>query len=290
MRTKCEVRFLKAEGTGNDFLFIDARTDRSPSGSFLLSGQLVKRSELAKAICDRHFGVGADGLVFVESRDALLAWDFYNSDGSVAEMCGNATRCMGRWVERACEVSAAEFQTKRGLVKVSATAFDVVSRLDFVTAETKQIEFMTEGRSAHAYLVDTGVPHAVVLIDDISQARSAGAVIAALRFHPSAGSAGANVTFLEKPKGAGGLFKTVTFERGVEGFTLSCGTGVLAAAAVGLQMAERELGKAPLLTARVQTPGGELQVVFGPRFEGVELRGPARVICEGSFKFDLPHC
>jgi diaminopimelate epimerase len=238
------LRVYKLVATGNDFVFIDARQDLpAPFAS-------ADRAFLARKICDRHFGVGADGLVFVEGKGSL-SWDFYNSDGSHAEMCGNATRCMGRWADLVMTSPEVEFTTVAGMVRTKKAAGLIASELPFVKAEVKQFSFGSN-QKREAFLVNTGVPHAVVDIDSIERAAADREALSALRFHPFTGARGANVTFLETCSQT--EFRTVSFERGVEGFTLSCGTGVLAAAAVGLSRA----GGA--MDAKLETPGGKLTV------------------------------
>jgi diaminopimelate epimerase len=262
--------FSKIVGTGNDFVFIDARVALPASFAAL------DRAELVRRLCDRHFGVGADGAVFVETTNQAdhLRWDFYNSDGSIAEMCGNATRCMGRWAERHLCAREVRFETLAGLVHAKCDGAMVASELPFVHARMTEIEFEAAGRKRIAHLVNTGVPHVVYAIEDIQQAASCQEEIRALRFHPAAGPRGANVTFLavHGPQ----KFSTVTFERGVEDFTLSCGTGVIAAAAVGLSAS----GKS---SAKLETPGGSLEVQFGANLHGVVLKGPADLVFVGQF-------
>jgi diaminopimelate epimerase len=252
----------KLVATGNDFIFVDAR--KALPSAFAS----VERAVFARKICDRHFGVGADGLVFVEDKGGL-SWDFYNSDGSHAEMCGNATRCMGRWANLIVGVPGVEFMTAAGLVRTKIEANLIASELPFVKADIKQFSFGGD-KKREAFFVNTGVPHAVVDIDSISRAADDREALSALRFHPITGLRGANVTFLETISKT--EFRTVTFERGVEGFTLSCGTGVLAAAAVGLSRA----GGA--MDAQLETPGGKLTVHYGLGFKGVTLTGPAELI------------
>jgi diaminopimelate epimerase len=264
----------KIVGTGNDFVFIDAR---SP-----LPAEFASRSrpELVRQICERHFGIGADGVVFVEpgTSAASLAWDFYNSDGSEAEMCGNASRCMGRWAQKRLGLKSVVFQTKAGAVRAVGEGENIESHLNYMKLRFDVLEYEVGGIRKVADFVNTGVPHAVVRLDRIEDARSAKADIDALRFHPAAGPRGTNVTFYAPDyapytSGAPASFQTVTFERGVEGFTLSCGTGVLAAAAIGL----RGTG---FNEAKLTTPGGPLQVSYGQNFEGAVLKGPANFLFE----------
>jgi len=257
----------KLVATGNDFLFIDAREPLQKEFG------VMPRAELAKRLCDRHCGIGADGVVFVESGSALgrLKWDFHNSDGSTAEMCGNATRCMGRWAQVHLTLNEVVFETVAGLVRAKVEGEMVRSELSFASTPFvfREIRFEAKGAGRTAFLIDTGVPHAVVDIDDLARAEAKGDAVRALRFHPDAGLKGANVTFLET---RGPFeFRTVTFERGVEGFTLSCGTGVLAAAAIGLS---RSGG----MSADVIAPGGRLKVQYDPGRNGVALTGPAKFL------------
>lgn len=262
-----ELVVTKLVGTGNDFLFVDARA--TLPGRFAS----VPRAELVQRLCDRHFGLGSDGAVFVEKTQAGYRWDFFNTDGSYAEMCGNATRCFGRWANLKLGLNEIEFETLVGQVKVTIEHDEVTSYLGFVSAELKLLKLPIGTHELPVYFTNTGVPHFVVKVDQLEEAQVAGDVIQALRFHPSAGPRGSNVTFLEVV--AAHKFKTVTFERGVEDFTLSCGTGVLAAAAVGLQ-----LGGSLELEADVTTPGGELKVKYGPGFKTVWLTAPAIEVFE----------
>lgn len=274
---------MKLVGTGNDFLFIDAR--QALPGEF---GR-VSRAEIVRRLCDRHFGLGADGVVFVESAADHFRWDFYNTDGSHAEMCGNATRCFGRWAALVLGRSRIKFETLAGHVTVSVgggeagadlQSTNVSSFLDFVSAHPKLMHLKAAGREVAVYWIDTGVPHFVAKVDSIATAQKDLDIIQALRFHEDGGPRGANVTFL-KVNGPTS-FETVTYERGVEDFTLSCGTGVIAAAAVGLQMARQTaLGpESRFLEADVAAPGGRLRVRFEPGFEGVTLIGPAVKVFE----------
>lgn len=277
---------MKLVGTGNDFLFIDAR-DALP-GEFAS----MDRADIVRKLCDRHFGLGSDGLVFVEQVDGRYRWDFYNTDGSHAEMCGNATRCLGRWAQLKLNLSTIEFQTLAGHVEVKVEGANMSSYLDFVAAHPQYLRLTVAGREADTFWLDTGVPHLVLNVDSIDDAKKDLEMIRALRFHAEGGPRGANVTFL-KVLGPTS-FETVTYERGVEDFTLSCGTGVVAAAAVGLQLHEliaaepktnREESFVPLasqatLLATVKTPGGELNVRFEENFDGVTLTGPALKVFE----------
>lgn len=256
----------KIVGTGNDFLFIDAREAKT-------AVPRERRSALAMRVCDRHFGVGADGLVFIEpgSTGSDLAWDFYNNDGSVAEMCGNASRCLGRWAQIKLGLERVSFDTMAGRVRTEVSAQDdqISAMIDYLKIEFKELEFQLGGKKLSATLLNTGVPHAIFELEKIEHARDAMDVIQALRFHPQAGARGTNVTFVARKDP--NEFDTVTFERGVEDFTLSCGTGVLAAAAVKLRA---KSGSQPA-QLKLSTPGGRLAVSYGQNWSGAVLKGPA---------------
>lgn len=281
---------MKLVGTGNDFLFIDGRA--SLPGEFALS----TRPEIVRRLCDRHFGLGSDGLVFVESANSRYSWDFYNTDGSHAEMCGNATRCFGRWASLKLGLSEIEFTTAAGQARVTVEGDTVSSFLNFVSAHPKFQRLKThDGRDVGVFWVDTGVPHFVAKVPSIENARKNLESIRELRFHPFGGPRGSNVTFLEVLGPA--KFKTVTYERGVEDFTLSCGTGVIAAAALGLQLAAADGPSVALdaeqaeLEADVEAPGGHLRVRFEKNFEGVTLMGSAVKVYETELDADIlrPH-
>ncbi len=264
MKGLCVQKFV---ATGNDFLFVDARMGL-PSAF-----EKQSRPELVRRLCDRHFGIGADGLIFVEGGEhpTHMRWDFYNCDGSAAEMCGNATRCFGRWAFRTLNLSKVELETQPGRILIETDAREVVSHLHYLEVSFEPLAANVDGVKRNAVLINTGVPHAVVEIEDIKCARREEKLIRELRFHPQAGPKGANVTFLSRM--GGNVFSTVTFERGVENFTFSCGTGVLAAAAVGLKDASAR-------KAVLHSPGGVLEVEFGEDWKGARLRGPARFLFE----------
>lgn len=263
--------FQKIQATGNDFVFVNATTP--PAGLFAK----VSRASLARKICHRHYGVGADGLVFISTSGSRLKWDFFNNDGSTAEMCGNASRCVGRWASFNLGLSEVELETQPGLIRIEVFGSEIVSHLDYLKLTFSVLNYEIESEKREAKLVNTGVPHAVVEVNEISQARDRMGDVLALRFHPGSGLRGANVTFVEKVSPQ--EFKTVTYERGVEGFTLSCGTGVLAAAAVGL--IDSKNGDFNKKEAIVTTPGGRLNVSFETNWSGATLKGPAQIVFDG---------
>src|SRR5476651_10869 len=214
--------FVKMSGAGNDFVVIDNRALNHP----------LTREQIAR-LCDRHFGVGADGLLAVEPADqgaADFRMRYYNADGGEAEMCGNGARCFARFVHPLRRVNAEQvrFLTPAGLitgeyvgdeVRISLTApieVKLHQRADFGWGE---IEY---------HSMNTGVPHVVVYVPDAAQAE----VIAhgrAIRHSPIF-PRGTNVNFVQLTDASKLIVRT--YERGVEDETLACGTGVVASALV----------------------------------------------------------
>jgi len=263
------VDFTKMNGAGNDFVLIDNR-----AGKIALDAAKITR------LCDRHAGVGADGVILLiscQSGKADWAWDFYNNDGSPAEMCGNGARCFARFIQRLTSVQEkVSFETKAGVISAQFHGETVTVNLtaprDF---RLNQLVALKSGKvSLHS--VDTGVPHAVLFTDDADQAmvQPLGAEI---RNHPHFAPRGTNVNFAQLL--APGSLRVRTYERGVEGETLACGTGVTATALVA---AELHHFPSPI-RLRVQS-GAELQVSFnrdGARFTDVRLTGPADFVFDG---------
>jgi len=241
------VPFYKLQGCGNDFVAIDNRVLRLPR-------ELM--AEWARRICPRAFGVGADGLFFLElaapGSGADVLWHFYNADGSRAEMCGNASRCAGR-LSHALEIAgerhvlltdagpvAIAVDAGAGLVKVQLTA-----PRDMALHTTLSVL----GHDTVVHFVNTGVPHAVILVDKAEVADVAG-MGRAVRFHEHFAPAGANVNFVQMVDRGRTLMRT--YERGVEAETYACGTGACAVQVVlhALGLAEAELANT--------TTGGEV--------------------------------
>ncbi|MBI4422982.1 MAG: diaminopimelate epimerase [Elusimicrobia bacterium] len=254
------IRFEKLSGAGNDFVLLDGRrAGARPTPA------------LARRLCDRKEGVGADGLLVVTRRSGRPHDVVYlNADGSRA-FCGNGTRCAAWWLSLGGAGRVLELRTDQGLVEARIVGKGRV-RISMPPARRLRLglELRAAGRSWTAHAVDTGVPHAVVLARDLA-AFPVAAVGAALRRHRAFGKAGANVDFAvaEGPRQAG----VRTYERGVEAETLACGTGAVAAAVV-----LEALGKAALPVS-VRTRGGRLTVSRG---EGrLWLEGPARVAFQG---------
>jgi diaminopimelate epimerase len=261
-----EFPFLKMHGAANDFVVVDHRRP------FLAEplGELVRR------LCDRRRGVGADGVLLLESDpEHDYAMRYFNADGGDADYCGNGARCLARLalelgLGRGGEV---RFRSPAGIQSAKRTGdgtFEV--RFGRVAApERRGVE--AAGRRFDGWWVMAGVPHFVVEVERVAEVPLA-EWGAALRRDPGWGPAGANVDFLE-PRGAGRAAMR-TYERGVEGETLACGSGAIACgmtrAAAGAESAE------------IVTAGGDVLSVrwtkAGEHFE-VWLEGPAEIAFTG---------
>ncbi|HWQ90111.1 MAG TPA: diaminopimelate epimerase [Clostridia bacterium] len=261
--------FTKMNGAGNDFILVDNRPL-----------QFKPTREQIVRLCDRHRGVGADGLILwvpCASGKAEWAWMFYNSDGSTGEMCGNGARCFARFVQaRSGKQEGLTFETEAGVIRAEFSK-------DLVTVNLTEPRELHLGQTiplaggpATIHSLNTGVPHAVWFVPDADKAmvQQLGAEI---RSHPHFGPRGTNVNFAQVL--GPGLIRVRTFERGVEGETLACGTGVTATALIASQVHRFDSPVA------VRVLGGEeLQVSFrrqGERFVDVRLTGPAEFVFTG---------
>jgi len=269
------VEFCKMTGTGNDFILIDNRRAR-------LAPALTPT--LAKALCCRRRSVGADGLIVLSPSqrvDAALGkidfrWDFFNADGSSAEMCGNGGRCAARFaVGIGLAGPELVFDTLAGPIRAWVGRQTVTLELTPPTGWYDDLRLEIGGRTTTIHGVNTGVPHAVVPVDDLSSAdvKNWGREI---RFHRHFAPAGTNVNFIAARHGR---LEVRTYERGVEDETLACGTGAVASAL----MAGR-LGwlKSPI-TVAVRS-GEKLTIHFSQDESGVRqvrLEGAADHVYDG---------
>ncbi len=270
-----QIDFTKMHGAGNDFVVID-----NLDHSIRLSTAQIS------FLCDRHFGVGADGLLLLEPADSDAvdaAMIYYNADGSRAEMCGNGARCFARFaLERHLgSGDAIRFTTDAGVV--AAETIDGAYRIELTPPTDLILERSIELQdgSTQIHSVNTGVPHAIRFVDDVDRV-DLRAIGAEIRFHRDFAPAGTNVNIAHLE--ADGLVRIRTYERGVEDETLACGTGVTA---VGIAA---HLIRGLPLPVRVRVAGGfVLQVDFvrkGDRIREVTLTGPATSVFQG--RIELP--
>jgi diaminopimelate epimerase len=263
------IPFVKMSGTGNDFILIDNRLP-------LIAPEDM--SALAAAVCRRKFSVGADGLILLEpSEQADFCWQFFNADGSTAEMCGNGARCAARFAfMQGIAPKKMRFETLAGIIEAEISGSEVAVKMtEPVNLRLRQIiEVNNEPLEMHS--INTGVPHAVVFVDNIDETdvRGLGRTI---RRHHAFAPAGVNVNFVQQ---RGNAFKVRTYERGVEDETLACGTGAAASAIIAAL-----LGQAAPPVEIITSGGDRLSISFAAEDNGkvhsVHLKGPARMIYAG---------
>jgi diaminopimelate epimerase len=274
------AKIFKLSGTGNHFLLIDLRKSSSSHKN---------RSQIAKVLCDPYNSIGADGLVFIEkSHCASLRWDFYNADGSNAEMCGNAARCVGRYImlhPGNLHGSVFTIETRAGVIKVitpkisrqkPGQSVPVMVEMPRISEYLPGSKLKFRNRLLTFDTINSGVPHAVIRsqlhlgsMDDTTKiVDNLGEIVNKVRALTQFKRSGINVTFYWHKKQ--NSIDSLTFERGVQGYTRACGTGAIAAATSYLS---GHPGK-----VRVRVPGGVLHVNL--RGGLPKLSGPARYIAE----------
>lgn len=258
MNFDTEIPFFKYQGTGNDFVLVDNRKEKFPEGDTLL----VQR------ICDRRFGIGADGLILLENDEGSdFRMVYYNSDGNQSSMCGNGGRCIVAFAKELGIISdKAIFNAVDGLHE---------AEIDGDTIVLKMIDVHSIRNQPKYSFLDTGSPHHVQLVSNLDE-MDIQLEGAKLRYGIY-GQGGSNINFVEQVNGES--FKVRTYERGVEGETLSCGTGVTA---VALAMFHGK--KTTSKEVNVHTKGGDLKVTFeasNDSYSSIMLSGPAKLVFKG---------
>lgn len=254
-----QINFYKYQGAGNDFILIDNRNK-----TISLSNEQIE------ILCDRRFGIGADGLMLLEHESGYdFRMVYYNADGRESSMCGNGGRCISM------------FAKKLGIIKDKAKFIAVDGphqaeiKEDWVSLEMKNVDDIEQGDDY--FYLDTGSPHYVKFVEDIEnfpvveEARK-------IRYNARFSEKGTNVNFAERREHE---MVVRTYERGVENETLACGTGVTA---VSLVAALKGISTEPE-ACKILTPGGRMQVRFKKdphnHFHSVWLEGPAVFVFEG---------
>ncbi len=255
------IEFEKYHGTGNDFIIIDNRH----AALTLSTGQIA-------ALCNRRFGIGADGLMILTEREGYdFSMTYYNSDGKESTLCGNGGRCMTAFARSLGLVHGqARFLAIDGehVCRIGETPDGVVYTLKMRDTRIARVE--NDG-----IFLDTGSPHFVRFVSDARKSDVVGEG-RLLRFDTRFSPGGCNIDFVSPVEG--GLFVR-TYERGVEEETLSCGTGVTAAALAEAFRTNQDPGH-----VHVETPGGFLSVSFTrsqDRFTNIWLEGPAVFVFRG---------
>ncbi len=266
------LEFDKMQGAGNDFILIDNRDGKVPDQA---------KRDLVVKYCHRRLGIGADGMIFVQNDPEFdFAWDFYNSDGSIAEMCGNGARCVARYANK---IGAAGetmvFRSIAGPIRAQLTNRGSKVQLTNVQLPSAPLNVPVDDKTLDIWFLNTGVPHAVIQVDDLDklEVKKLGA---AIRNHQQFAPSGTNVNFISLHDGD--KLSIRTYERGVEDETLACGTGSVASSII----AGCYLGKSSPVTA-VTRSGEELVIHFsrqGGQIVDVFLEGGATLVFSGSFE------
>jgi diaminopimelate epimerase len=283
-------RFWKMTGSGNDFVFVDGRADGALE---------FAQADVIRRICARGTGVGADGLVILkapESEDADLAIVYYNADGSLASLCGNATLCTARLgvLLGAVDQHGFGLETGSGVVRARVRVTDGVPEFDLPPIDAIQAELAgipRQGSEQRLGFATAGIPHVVIQVPNVAEAD----VVDRGRSvrHDRSLADGANVNFVSRfvsragvaigaaTEGTTGPWQIRTYERGVEGETLACGTGSVATAVL-LREWEEAGDDVELETASGQILGVRLSVSADGR-RLASLRGEGRLVFEGAF-------
>lgn len=222
---------------------------------------IFEQKKIARKICSTS---PADGFIFLNFNDGHYSWNFYNNDGSDAEMCGNATRCVGHFIKNNLQLEdhLFELQTMAGLIEITSLNLEKFQiRMTSITEKFHPIYFYC----------DTGVPHIVIDFADFKNFKSHKDFCKNLRFHPDFLPRGTNVTLISKTSDPN-VLNAVSYERGVEDFTQACGTVAMAAAYFNYK-------KNNQTETTVQMPGGNLEMNL-TQLNQPKMTGPAVLIGE----------
>jgi diaminopimelate epimerase len=258
-----ELEFYKYQGTGNDFVMIDNRSNSFPK----------ENTQLVAHLCDRRFGIGADGLILLDTDAATdFRMVYYNSDGNLSSMCGNGGRCLVAFAKKLNIIqNETTFTATDGLHYATVGADGIVSLQMIDVAEIKNTQDYS--------FLNTGSPHHVQLVDDLEHfnVKENGA---AIRYGDLYGQQGSNINFVTKIDDA--TFSLRTYERGVEDETLACGTGATAVA-----IAMNATGQTNSNEINLNVEGGKLAVSFDiedGKYTNVFLKGPAEFVFKGTIQ------
>lgn len=255
-----QLQFDKYQGTGNDFVLIDNR-----SGNIKLSTAQIA------FLCDRRFGIGADGLMLLEHAEGYdFRMVYYNADGNESTMCGNGGRCIVAFAKKLGVVG-----NNASFIAIDGAHTATVNEDNTISLQMQDVQEIILGEGYTE--LNTGSPHYVVFVEDVKATdvfNTGRSIRNSERYQPK----GINVNFVQRL--ADGGIHVRTYERGVEDETYSCGTGVTAAAIAASSNATGHT------STNIKTPGGNLQVSFDKKdannIVNVILRGPATYVYSGS--------
>lgn len=267
-----KLPFTKMHGAGNDFVLIDNRKHQV----CLTSAQISK-------LCDRHYGIGADGLLLVElsKNRGDFRMRYYNSDGQEAEMCGNGARCFARYAQRISRSKQETFalETRSGIIQSTLLGKNVETQMSDPTDYVLR-ELQVTGTREVVHFLNIGVPHVVIFVESVGDIdiSSRGAE---LRSQTSFTPSGTNVNFAQVL--SDNHLRIRTYERGVEAETLACGTGA-AACALSYHLQNQSVSSPIDVTVK---GGDTLRVIFesSPKLHNVRVRGPASFVFDGEIDF-----
>lgn len=265
-----EIPFSKYSGCGNDFILINNR-----DSSLRLNEKTIVN------LCDRNRGIGADGVIFLENGKGIsdFRMRIFNRDGREAEMCGNGLRCLGQFIyELGFEKKPYQIETKERTLKIELIDDLIKAEMGDAIDLKLDISLKLEENPLSCYSLNTGVPHAVIFVEDIHQVQVS-TLGQKIRHHEQFSPAGTNANFVERK--AGNQIAIRTFERGVEGETLACGTGAAASAISACQKWNMEQ---PIEV--VFSSGEKLEITFtreGTAFTQITQTGPALKTFHGVF-------
>ena len=257
------LNFYKYQGAGNDFVLIDNRKNTVNNHN----------KEQVSLICNRRFGIGADGLMLLNSHAEYdFEMKYYNADGNLGSMCGNGGRCIVAFAKQLGII-----QNETTFLAVDGPHYaKIADKEGWVNLQMIDVETITQ--TENAFTLNTGSPHYVVLQPNLEDfdVYTAGKKI---RNSPLFLAKGINVNFVEEK---GDEYAVRTYERGVEDETFACGTGVTAVA-LAMAKLKNQLGEH---TTKIKTLGGALEIKFifdGQKFKDVFLCGPAKAVFQGQF-------
>ena len=263
-----KINFTKMVASGNDFVITELKIKNS---------KLKNLRDLAKNICDRKYGVGADGLLLLEkTKKADIKMRIFNADGSEAAMCGNGARCVALWSKS----KVLTIETKAGIIESALNGDNVKIKLTDPQGIKLSIPIKVNNRLLKVNFINTGVPHAVIFaqgldkIDAVNLGRQ-------IRFHKRFAPKGTNVDFVEFLNE--NSLKIRTYERGVEDETLACGTGSVAVALISVM----RYALSTIRKINIYTRSGEILRVYFKRdkdkFSDVWLEGKAKIVHKGEY-------
>lgn len=261
-----KISFTKMVASGNDFVVID----RVQSTGYRVQG-------VAQKICNRKYGIGADGLLVLEKlKIADIRMRIFNADGSEAEMCGNGARCVSLWLKQ----KVLKIETKAGVIKSEVKGDNIKIKLTDPKDIKLDIPIKINNRLLKVNFINTGVPHTVIFVEGLDKIDvvNLGKLV---RYHKRFTPAGSNVDFMEIL--SNNSVKIRTYERGVEDETLACGTGAVASALLYvIRYTLYASGK-----VNIHTKSGEILKVYfnrvGNGFKNVWLEGRAKIVYKGVY-------